>query len=156
MKISKLVLVALSLVTFGSTKAANETAIINVTLTIQESCIFTATRQDISFGTHNRSETSLTAQGKLSYQCTAGTAPKIALASSNGWNLKNADVVIPYKLYSDSQYSTVWNDQDGNTVTKTASGHEDSVNVYGKISAANATNVKAGDYADTVTATITF
>lgn len=156
MKFLNLVVVATSLITFGSAKAANETAIINVTLKIEESCMFTATREDISFGTHSRSETPLTAQGKLSYQCTAGTAPKIALASTNGWNLKNADVAIPYKLYSDAQFNTVWNDQDSNTVTKIASGQEDSVNVYGKISAANATNVKAGDYSDTVQATITF
>jgi len=156
MKFSQLALAAAAIITLSSAQAANETATLNVTLTIQESCAFTANKQDIAFGTHNRSETPLTAQGKLSYQCTAGTAPKIALASTNGWNVKNADVAIPYALYSDAQYTTVWNDQDGNTVTKTASGQEDSVNVYGKISAANATNVRAGDYTDTVTATITF
>jgi len=61
---------------------------------------------------------------------------------------------LSYQLYSDSGYSTAWGNTAGTGVAVTGTGSAVSTTVYGSVAAGQ--NVKTGNYADTVAATVTF
>ncbi|KCZ59657.1 hypothetical protein HY30_13710 [Hyphomonas chukchiensis] len=63
---------------------------------------------------------------------------------------------LSYNLYTNSGYGTVWGDGTGGSsdVTGTGSGSVQDLTVYGRMPAGQ--GEPAGDYSDTVTATITY
>ncbi|EBO9655607.1 spore coat protein U domain-containing protein [Salmonella enterica subsp. enterica] len=72
-------------------------------------------------------------------------------------NPDNSSIV--YQFYQDSSQTKVWGNSNpqnggGNVVSKTGTGKSQEISVYAKI----ATNqvVRAGDYQDTITATIEY
>lgn len=153
----------------GTAQAAT-TADFQVRITIAESCTISA--GDVAFGSVTRS-TDATATGTLTVNCSQGTPYTIAL--NNGTNSgtptakatatsrllkKSGDTTdsIPYGLYLDGSHTAVWaNDASDASSEKTGTGNGDDqdLTVYARVLAAN-TNVPAGDYVDTVTATVTF
>ncbi|MCU0188819.1 Csu type fimbrial protein, partial [Citrobacter freundii] len=70
---------------------------------------------------------------------------------------------IPYQLYQNSTYSTVWDTTGGITsvggsggISKTGSGNPQSTNVYGKIPQGTAISTTPGNYSDTIVVTVTY
>ena len=64
---------------------------------------------------------------------------------------------VGYQLYQDSGRSTVWGATTGtNTLSRTATGNNENYPVYGRVSNPSANNAAAGNYQDTITATIVY
>jgi spore coat protein U-like protein len=136
-------------------QAATDSKNFNVTITITESCdISTGAATDVDFGTQARSTGPYTATGNLIVNCSSGTPYDITLGQganySSGRRMANGTNYVPYELYSDSGMSTSWVSVHG-----TGTAANQNIPVYGKVLAAS-TNVPAGAYTDTVTATITY
>ena len=79
---------------------------------------------------------------------------KIALAGSGEMSNTNTASTskVPYKLYQDSTRTTEWDAV--NLLSKTGNGKDQAIPVYAKL--AGNTNVEAGNYVDTVVATVTY
>jgi len=152
-------------------EAAVATATFQVKLTITPSCVVTAgAGSDIDLGAHAASETNVTGTNSIKVNCSKTTPYNIGLAPSTGnagttagaGNLAavagpNTDKV-PYQLFSDAAFSTVW----GNTATSIAVGNgvagigdgtDQSYPVYVKAASVNFT---PDSYADTVTVNVNF
>ncbi|MDR2061502.1 MAG: spore coat U domain-containing protein [Acinetobacter sp.] len=70
---------------------------------------------------------------------------------------------IPYQLYKDSNYSTVWDATGGTTnvggsggVSNTGTGNAQSTNVYGRIPQGTTISSTPGNYSDSVVVTVTY
>lgn len=139
-----------------ATNAANglsDTTSFQVKLNITESCEF-EDKTDINFDTLPRSLGAKNqATSNLSVNCTLGTPYTISLAGSGQMkNQAGSASVVPYSLYQDANYQTAWDKQS--LLSKTGTGRVESHTVYAQLS--GNTNVEAGDYADTVTATVNY
>ena len=125
-----------------------------VKITVNESCKFTAA-QDVQFSPVDRSTNmTSTATGQLNITCTLSTPYKIALAGNGEMSSMTAgsQSKVPYTLYQDSANTTQWDVK--NLLSSTGSGKDQLIPVYAKL--AGNTNVEAGDYVDTVVATVTY
>ncbi len=149
----------------ATAQAATTTTTFHATITITESCSFSATSDDVAFGSVARSSTK-NATGNLYVTCSTGTPYAIALDNgSNGTGnitatsrlMKNGTLSVPYGLYADNGYANLWGDGTNSTVTKSGTGTatQQTIPVYGQVTTA-ATNVAAGTYTDIVTATLTY
>ncbi|WP_296284778.1 spore coat U domain-containing protein [uncultured Acinetobacter sp.] len=139
---------------FTTNAAAPVTAQFNVTIKVNESCKFDSAN-DVNFADIDRStDVNKTAEGKLNITCTLGTPYQVALAG-NGKMTNTADTTstIAYNLYQDPAYAKNWDDSK-NLLSNAGSGTSQALPVYAKL--AGNTNVKAGNYSDTVTATVTY
>lgn len=125
-----------------------------VTITVKESCKIDST-SDVNFAEIDRStNVDQTAQGKLNITCTKDTPYQVGLAGSGKMsNTADASSTIAYDLFKDADYKQVWNNSD-NLSAQTGSGTSQTLPVYAKL--AGDTNAKAGNYLDTVTATVTY
>lgn len=158
-------LIALALIsTFAFAGAANantRSADFTVKINVLATCKFTTKTQDMNFGRVTASAadgTAVSAEATtdLNFQCTEGTAPTIALASSE-WKMEGQDPgindgkKIAYKLYADQARTTEWNETA--LQTGAADGSVQVIPVYGKV--ADVGRV-AGHFSDTVTVTLTY
>lgn len=69
----------------------------------------------------------------------------------------NPGEFVPYELYKDENYSTLWNSNtaySASDMVLTSGGSSQQITVYGKFVAA--ADAIPGDYADTVTITVTY
>lgn len=152
----------------GAANAATDTTQFQVKITITESCdVHTVNASDIDFGTHVRSTgaTPIDNQGALQLNCSRGTPYQIALdpglnassptAAADNRRMTNADGgLVPYGLYRDAARTQFWGRVLGtNTVAGTGTAAQQSIPVYGRVAS---TDVPAGVYLDTVTATVTY
>lgn len=152
----------------GAAHAATDTTQFQVKITITESCdVHTVNASDIDFGTHVRSTgaTPIDNQGALQLNCSRGTPYQIALdpglnassptAAADNRRMTNADGgLVPYGLYRDAARTQFWGRVLGtNTVAGTGTAAQQSIPVYGRVAS---TDVPAGMYLDTVTATVTY
>lgn len=146
----------------GSAQAATKSTTFQVTATVAENCVVTAT--SLAFGTFD-SVTNRFANSNVAVNCTAGTNFEVALNDGlNGLDLNNRQMTGPgpqtllYNLYSDLARSTVWNAI--NTQNGVGAGMATPVNfpVYGELLASLNQDrlLDEGAYSDTVTATITY
>lgn len=164
--------------------ATTKTASFQVKLTVTADCtISKPSAGDVDFGTQAGAVVEsggLTANGKVNAKCSKGSAYRIGLdagsnASTSGdtttRRMANGTEYVTYDLYLNSGYSTHWGSLTeagaapsstgvisvvsgtGNTADTTA-GQD--YPVYGKIPAQVAGLVSAGNYLDTVTATVEF
>lgn len=135
--------------------AGSDSAQFEVRLTVTESCKFTAA-QNVEFASIDRStKAASNAKGQLNVTCTLNTPYKIALAGSGEMsNITNtmSTSKVPYKLYQDSARTAEWD--AANLLSRTGNGKDQTIPVYAKL--AGNTNVEAGSYVDTVTATVTY
>ncbi|MFT4020360.1 MAG: spore coat U domain-containing protein [Acinetobacter sp.] len=128
----------------------------SIRVVINESCnISSRQASDINFGRINRSAKAHSAQGTLDVMCTDGTPYNISLLGHGAMSNQNATntETIPYTLYQDASLSKEWNSV--NTYTNTGSGKVQKIHIWGEINNGS-TNVAAGQYTDTVTATISY
>jgi spore coat protein U-like protein len=143
------------------------TSTFQVTATVIKSC--TISTSPISFGNYDpTSTTAVSAQGSVSATCTKGTPVTVALdqglnktsastAAAPARQMVNGTSLLPYDIYTTSGSTTEW----GNT-TASEPANQTSIsvktplvfNTYGSLPAG--TDVPAGNYTDTVTATLVF
>lgn len=111
-----------------------------------------------------------TAQGAINATCNNGTPYSIYLGDGNnrisgGFRrmTNGSSQYIPYQLYKDTAYSTVWDATGGITavggsggVSKTGSGTSQISNVYGKIPQGTAISSTPGNYSDSIVVTVTY
>jgi len=111
-----------------------------------------------------------TAQGAVNTTCNNGTSYSIYLGDginriAGGFRrmTNGSSQYIPYQLYQNSTYTTVWDTTGGvatvggsGGVSKTGSGTAQSTNVYGKIPQGTAISTTPGNYSDTIVVTVTY
>lgn len=101
------------------------------------------------------------AQGNIALTCTSGDS-SIVIGLTLGTNavsgqryLKDSGTdTLSYNLYSDSGYSTAWDDSANKYDAPAGTGVVQNIPVYGSIPAAQ--NEPAGHYTDTVTIDLTY
>lgn len=109
-------------------------------------------------------------QGAVNTTCNYGTPYSIYLGDGNNRisggfrRMSNGNNgFIPYQLYKDSSYSTVWDATGGVTnvggaggVSKTGTSSAQSTPVYGKIPQGTSISSTPGNYSDSVVVTVTY
>ncbi|MBI1447303.1 spore coat U domain-containing protein [Acinetobacter sp. AC1-2] len=127
----------------------------------------------VDFGNINDISTTkqdYTAQGAVNSTCNFGTPYSIYLGDGNNRisggfrRMTNGNnEFIPYQLYKDSNYSTVWDATGGVTnvggaggVSKTGTGSAQTTPVYGKIPQSTSIASTPGNYSDSVVVTVTY
>lgn len=147
---------------WGMANAATDTDTFDVTVTVIAACDISATDHD--FGTYDAlSPTPLDSTSTISVTCTSGASYSVALSAGTTGGGTIADRLmtdgvntLDYNLYTNAGYGTVWGDGSGASaeVAGTGSGASQDLTVYGRMPAGQ--GEPAGDYSDTVTATITY
>lgn len=134
--------------------AATATGTFQVTAEVQAQCEVDTSTTDMDFGVIDVS-TDNDAVSTLAYRCTTGTQPDAGLAYSQ---MSGTGGNLTYTLYQDSGRTQVWDENNELTLPAASGfGTVDSVTVYGRVTAANASAAGVGnDYTDTVTVTLTF
>jgi spore coat protein U-like protein len=119
----------------------------------------------MAFGTYASTAAS-SAQSTISVTCTnlttytLGLDPGIATGatetarSMTGTTGLGTGALLPYGLYSDAGHTSNWGNISGTWVGGTGNGSAQSLTVYGQVAAGHL--VPPGDYADTITATVTY
>lgn len=147
----------------GSALAATTDATtFQVKITITESCdIHTTAATAVDFGSVVRSVAASQATGGLKVNCSSGTPYTIALDNGSNYDTTNSvrrmingSNYIAYGLYRTTGTTAPWNALTANLYSGTGTGAVVNVPVYGTVS--GSTNVPAGTYIDTVTATLTY
>lgn len=147
----------------GVAQAATKTATINVTATVVDNCTISAGALNLGTfdGTNN-----LTASSDITVRCSNGTDYTVDLSPGSSNSYTNRTLVsgansLIYNLYTASDYATIWG--NGQNSTGRASdvgegmGNAITHTVFGRLLASqNQGAIDAGDYADTITATITY
>jgi spore coat protein U-like protein len=145
----------------AAAQAGTATAQMTVTATVLSFCTISTT--SLPFGNYN--QVVLNGTATLSIVCTLNSSYNVGLDVGLGTGATVASrkmtmgaFLLNYGLYSDTGHSTVWGPTIGtNTVTGTGTGvlaTPQTLTVYGQIPPNQL--VPAGNYTDTVTATITF
>ncbi len=173
MNLFKTSLLATALLAGGAIAPAHaaETRDFDVTITIEESCDVTSA-ETVAFGVQLASAGTASAEGDVAVQCTVDTAYHLALSaglhSGNDIGARQMQIAagtatIAYQLYQDTANNDVWGETTGtgsNTATGvgagfgTAASFDQVHTVYAEATIAG--TEPAGDYSDTVTATVTF
>ncbi len=131
----------------------------NVKATVSKACHIAAT--SLNFGAY--AKTLINATSTISVTCTNTTTYNVGLdaGTATGATVTNRSMTGPnatllsYKLFRDSSRTLNWGNTAGtDTVAGTGNGAVQSLTVYGQIPAGQ--NVRAGNYTDTITATITY
>lgn len=150
----KILLATLFATTSILTHAENgDTQQFQVKIQINESCKFTSA-SDVEFSSLDRSTAfAHTAKSELVMKCTLGTPYKVALAgSSRMLNTADAGYGIDYGLYQDTNHQNIWD--ENNLLSSNGTGVDQTHSVYAEID--SDANVPAGNYVDTVVATVTY
>ena len=130
------------------------------TATILPNCLVTAT--NVNFGTTGVLAANIDAVGTIQARCTNTTPYSIALSNGIGGGtgplqrkmVKSTESVI-YGLYQDAGHTLPFGSSLGSdTVSGTGTGLAQTINVYGRI--LPQATPSAGDYADTITVTLTY
>ena len=136
--------------TNASTKAADTT--FQVKIEVVSTCAISAT--DIDFDKVNSGIAATDKTGNLNVTCTSQTPYSVGLSSSGKMtHTTDPTSSIAYQLFKASSDTAEWNN-DNNRYSATGSGSVQTIPVVAKLS--GSTNVRAGNYADTVTATVTY
>ena len=152
----------------SSTDAATATSNLAVTASVTANC--TIATAPVAFGAYDpvsaNATTALNGTGTVSVTCTNGATTTVTLgqgsnpaggstAAAPARQLKDGGTdLLTYSLFSDPGRTTVWGDTAGTGVAHTGTGTLTALTVYGAVDAGQ--NVPAGNYSDTVVATITF
>lgn len=151
----------------GTAFAATATSNLPVSATVTANCTIDASG-GLAFGAYDpvvaNASADLTGSGTVATTCTDGASVTVTLGQGSNADTGSTDAAplrrmlsgasdyLSYQLYTDSGHTSVWDNSAGASVAGT--GAAVSTTVYGVVSAAQ--NVKAGSYADTVVATVTF
>lgn len=166
-KIMLSALMAAGLVAMNTASAATATTTFQVTATVVANCkIDSAT--DMAFGTYSPTAGDVTATSQIKVRCSKGATYTLGLdaGTTAGGSIaqrlmaKGTDT-LQYNLYSDAARTSVWGNSSGSWVSGTGAGlgtpNTITHTVYGKLpdSAVNQ-DAAVGNYADTITATLTY
>ncbi|OTG80323.1 spore coat U domain-containing protein [Acinetobacter sp. ANC 4648] len=131
---------------------AAATANFQVKVEVLSTCAINAT--DINFGSVNSGVAATDKTGTLNVTCTSQTPYSVGLSGSGKMtHATDSTSSVAYQLFKASTDTAQWNN-DNNKYSATGSGSVQAIPVVAKIS--GSTNVRAGNYADTVTATVTY
>lgn len=134
----------------AATASANTT--FQVKLNILSTCAINAT--DIDFGGVNSGVTATDKTGTLNVTCTSQTPYNVGLSGSGKMTHESdSSSSVPYQLFKASSDTAQWNN-DSNQYSAIGSGSVQAIPVVAKVT--GSTNVRAGNYTDTVTATVTY
>lgn len=154
-------LATLCVLSGNAAMAATATDTIQVSATAIDQCRVSA--NDLAFGNYDPLSTTATAgTTTLTVTCTLNTTYDVGLDAGTGAGatvterkMTSGADTLNYSLYQDAAYTTIWGNTPGNdTVSGTGTGAGQDYTVYGRIPAQQ--NVPPGNYADTVTVTVTF
>jgi spore coat protein U-like protein len=152
--------------------AGSSTQTLSVTATVITNCSFTTNA--VNFGSYDpvvaNATAALTGTGSLSVTCTSGDAVTIDLdQGGNGTgtltapvrNMSSAGNMLAYSLFWPSAAgsggtatSTLWGTGGGTSFAYTATGAQQTINVFGSV--AGGQNVATGTYSDTVNVTVNY
>jgi len=147
----------------GASASAHETASLQVTATLQNSCTIAAT--PLAFGNITNPTVDTSGTATLTYNCTNGMTGYIGLNQGSGGTAVNArqltnnassSVKLNYWLYQDSSRAQNWGNTPGSTGDAkafTGTGASANMTVYGFIPAGQ-TPAQSGMFGDTVTVTV--
>lgn len=144
-----------------SAHAATEQTTFTVSATVVAACAVSAS--NLSFGNYNPTLGAPNDnQTSLLVTCTNGSGYNVGLDAGAGSGataaarkmMQSANALL-YTLYRDSNRTLVWGDSVGsNTLASSGTGAQQTINIYGRIAAAQ--TAPAGSYSDTITVTVTF
>lgn len=159
-------MLALTALGAGAATAATTTTTFQVTATVLATCSVTAAA--LNFSNYTPGTGALTANTALNVRCTKNTPFTVALnaGTTTGGSLAqrlmaNGANTLQYNLYTTAANTTVFGDGTGGSATQGGTGNglgsAVALTVYGQLPD-NATNQNAapGNYADTITATVTY
>lgn len=142
--------------------AATATTTFQVTATVLSVCTVSAT--NLAFGNYDASSgTPNDASSTVTTTCSNSTAYTVALNAGTGSGatvamrrMTNGANTLNYSMYTTAGRTTVWGDGTLSTVTQAATGNGSgqALTVFGRIPTGQ--YVTAGNYTDTVTATVTY
>ena len=140
----------------GMAQAATVTTNLAVSATVNAVCVVNSIGA-ISFGAYTG--IAVTSSASVNYTCSNGLPVSISLdKGANGATtaarlMKNSTSTLGYQLYSDSGYSTVWDDS-ASKISVTGTGSAATHTIYGQVPAGQYPAI--GSYTDTVTVTFTY
>lgn len=157
---------AIAFAGFGSTtaNAATATANLGVTATVTNNC--TISTVALAFGSYDpvvaNASTNLDGTGTVVVACTKGATATIGLglgsnASGSTRRMNDgASEFLTYELYNETTRTTVWSNAGGGLLSTGAAPSKAARNftVYGRVTSNQ--DVPAGNYSDTVVATVNF
>jgi spore coat protein U-like protein len=134
------------------------TTSLTLTVVIEPACTISA--NPLSFG--NYSGALVDATTTVSVTCTDTTPYDVGLSAGNGTGATVTSrkmtgpggASLNYSLFSNSSYTTNWGNSAGSWVTGIGNGTSQTLSVYGQIPANQ--HPAAGNYTDTVIATVTY
>jgi spore coat protein U-like protein len=145
--------------------AATATSNMSVTATVTANCTISA--GTLAFGRYDPvAATQVDGTAILTVTCTSGTTGTITLGQGLNPAGGSTDAVplrrmnngvssfLSYALFRDSGRTTVWGNTAATGVSHTGTGASVPITVFGRVTAGQ-TTVPAGNYTDTVVATIT-
>jgi spore coat protein U-like protein len=136
-----------------SADAATATSSFLVTANVLTACTIGSSDITASYDPNLASAT--TATGAVTLRCTRGTHYDVGLASSHGWTLVSGTNALNYSILQPST-TNPWTNSGAGVVSGTASTFATPIVLVTTASIAPAQDVPAGNYTDTVTATVTF
>jgi spore coat protein U-like protein len=170
-KMSKLALALGLIAAAGATMAATDTANLTVNATVQNACAIgpgTLGFGNVSMAVNAGAGTAATTAAanadsgtSVKIVCTTGSSATVTGGNgsnySSGRRMKMAATAdyLGYELYTSSARTTVLDTTTG-SIAYTGTGADDSVTIYGQITAANLAAAKAGAYSDTVALIVTY
>jgi spore coat protein U-like protein len=150
-----------------SAKAGTNTADLDVSATVAANCSIATV--PLAFGSYDpitaNAVSSLDGTGTVTVTCTNGSVATVTLGQGVSPDAESSDAAparrmtdganyLAYTLYSDPSRTVVWGNTSGTGASHEGSGIATNLTVYGSV--AGGQNVPAGEYADTVVATVTF
>lgn len=162
----KLLLAGTAALAFSGTANAQATQNLVVTAYVPNVCIFdTAGPATMDFDLSGVSTATLPFDQAttLSWRCSTGFTTDITIGAGNSGDQENrylldGPLALPYNLYTDPTFGTIWGDGAGTTstvsITGTGMAFVGSTTVFGRIQLADAQAATAGIYTDTVLVTI--
>ena len=147
----------------GTAQAATKTASFNVTATVANNCVISA--NPLALGTFDGTN-DLAATSTVVVRCTNGTAYNVDLSTGASTDyaartMSNGTTQLVYNLYTDTTYANIWGDGSTGTVrvggTGTGFAAATNLTVAGRLQASvNTGPVDAGNYSDTIVASIVY
>jgi spore coat protein U-like protein len=156
--------IALALGAMSGTQAAVDN--IDVTATVTANCTITA--EALAFGNYDgivvNAATAVTVESDVDVTCTQGAAATVTLGQGGSAGGASTDAnpdrrltdgtnFLNYGLFTENTHTDEWGNTAGTGVTHTGTGSLATLVVYGIVPAGQ--TVPAGNYTDTVVATIT-
>lgn len=147
----------------GMANAGTKTANMDVTLTVEESCVLTV--DPLEFGNHVIVDENIKANTKAHVTCTTGTPYLLTSDVTHSYELKNTSDPdahpVKYALYLDAAMTQPLAQAAPDEATVAGSsnignGEVQSVDIYGALLDTELHDVSAGEYSDTVMLQLTY